>query len=944
MVGDSVCLHCLLRGGIAADDGETAVSPADFGRRFEHYEILARADGSPWELGRGAMGVTYKAIDVNLRVPVALKVINGRFSGQPGARQRFLREAQSAAQLWHPNVASVFHFGTVNLLPEPNGTTNAAGENIEVGDCFYAMEFIEGETLEKRLRRSGPLTPLLALELAVQVTRALAAAERRGLVHRDLKPSNIMLQAEEGGALGNDRRRASAEAWVKVIDFGLAKAATEADEPPASAHFLGTPQFASPEQIGGDEVDGRSDIYSLGSTLWYSLTGKVPFPNRSASELHRGAASPPPPVAQLVERNIPPSLIALLESMLANNPEDRPASAVALGEALQNCLENLAGVDSPAGASLRHGGRKRILAGALGLAAILAGLAVYFFWFAPAGNDKSIAVLPFENLSNDPANAFFAEGIQDDLLSRLVKIRDLRVISRNSAARYPANARRDLRDIGRTLGVRHVLEGSLRRTGDHVFLHVALIDTHDGHELWGERYARSLADAINLQGELASSIADALDATLSVRERMDLQSRPTRNADAYVLYFRGRKLESGPAGAIANFEAAQALYSQAIALDPGFALAHARLASALSMLYRNRGPSEDLKRRAHAEARAALHLQPDLGEAHLANALCAYRIERDYDRALPELMIARRLMPNDTEPESFVAFIHRRQGRWREARAGLERICALDPRNMSYEEELYATCCLTRDWAGTAVHAARAEALAPTLPSLKIERAMVELWKHGNLAPVQDALKNIAAASDPEGNVAWALWDGAMLSRDFGAAQTAIDGFPFETLPSVFGAPLPKSYLEGCIQLAQGNSSRAEELFEDARPSMEAEVVAHPDDGLRHARLGLLYAYMGRKAEARREGERAVQLQPPARDAYDGTERVCNLALIYARVGDADQAITMIESLLRKPGAIAFYEASMSLSELRLRWQWDPLRADPRFQKILENPEPPTVY
>ncbi len=383
MVGDSVCLHCLLRGGIAADDGETAVSPADFGRRFEHYEILARADGSPWELGRGAMGVTYKAIDVNLRVPVALKVINGRFSGQPGARQRFLREAQSAAQLWHPNVASVFHFGTVNLLPEPNGTTNAAGENIDVGDCFYAMEFIEGETLEKRLRRTGPLTPLLALELAVQVTRALAAAERRGLVHRDLKPSNIMLQAEEEGALGNDRRRASAEAWVKVIDFGLAKAATEADEPPASAHFLGTPQFASPEQIGGDEVDGRSDIYSLGSTLWYSLTGKVPFPNRSASELHRGAASPPPPVAQLVERNIPPPLIALLESMLANNPEDRPASAVALGEALQNCLENLAGGDSPAGVSFRHGGRKRILAGALGLAAILAGSGSLLFLVRP---------------------------------------------------------------------------------------------------------------------------------------------------------------------------------------------------------------------------------------------------------------------------------------------------------------------------------------------------------------------------------------------------------------------------------------------------------------------------------------------------------------------------------------------------------------------------------
>jgi len=228
---------------------------------------------------------------------------------------------------------------------------------------------------------------------------------------------------------------------------------------------------------------------------------------------------------------------------------------------------------------------------------------------------------------------------------------------------------------------------------------------------------------------------------------------------------------------------------------------------------------------------------------------------------------------------------------------------------------------------------------------LKAERALVDLWQNGNLVPLQETSANLAAYGDPEGNVAWGRWDAAMLSRDFTAAQAALDSYPFETLPSVLSAPVPKTYLEGCIGLGQGQNARAREFFEIARPSMEAETIAHPNDALRHARLGLLYAYMGRKADAVREGRRAVQLTPVSKDAIDGHQWVCNLALICAWIGDADQAIALIESLLRQPGCVSpLNEASMSLSELRLRWQWDPLRSDPRFQEILTAPEPPTVY
>ena len=921
LASEEGCLNCLLSTGIEGEGAESSSLPNEPSARiYQHYEILTRPDGSLWELGRGAMGVTYKARDVNLETPVALKIINPRFSGQAGARRRFLQEAQAAAQLRHPNVASVFHFGTTNPRPNEGAATNA-GENI--GERFYATEFIEGESLAARLRRTGPLPPAVALEIALQVTWALAAAEKRGLVHRDLKPSNIMLVAE---------KETAAAAWVKVIDFGLARA--EGDSSTAS-RFLGTLAFSSPEQVLGREVTGRSDIYSLSVTLCHALTGRVPA-LRQAGHPGDAQAGAPLPVAQLAKRGIPASIIALLESMLAPAPEDRPRSAVELGQSLQRTLDSLGRVSRV---------RRWVVNAGLGLAAGVVGLAIYLATLSPALDDKSIAVLPFRNLSSDPTNAFFAEGVQDDILSRLVKIRDLKVLSRLGTARYPADVPRDLPAIGRALGVRHLLEGRLRRAGDRVLLHVRLVDARDGYELWSQGYDRTLADAINLQGELASNIADALDATLSPHERAEVRKKSTGSPDAYVLYLEGRKFENSPPFAVSGYEAAERLYRQAVAVDPDFALAHARLASTLGLLYRFRGSSEELKERAHQEVRKALLLAPDLGEAHLAKALGYYRIERDYNLALPELEIARRLIPNDTEAEGIVAFIHRRRGQWKEARAGLEHVRARDPLNEKYEQELCATASLLRDWPAASRHVLRAIELSPTVSPFKIEQGMVDVWANGNLALLEKFFADFTAYGDPEGNVAWARWDAAMLSRDFVKAQGAIDGFPFETLPSVLSAPVPKTYLEGCLWLAQGRDDRAQEFFESTRPALEAEVRAHPGNALRHARLGLLYAYVGRKSDAIREGERAVRLTPVTEDAIDGHQWLCNLALILARVGEADRAVSMIEPLLREPGCISpLDEASLSLWELRLRWQWDPLRHDPRFQKILAAPEPATIF
>jgi serine/threonine-protein kinase len=614
---------------------------------------------------------------------------------------------------------------------------------------------------------------------------------------------------------------------------------------------------------------------------------------------------------------------------------------MALAEAIEECLHRLTNKD--AARRLRRVQWTWATAAGLAVAAALMALALHFAIPASSSAEKSIAVLPLRNLGQNPADAFFAEGVQDDLISRLVKIRDLKVISRLGTARYPASPRNP-KAIGRELGVRNLLEGSVRRAGDRVFLHVSLIDTRDGHEIWSESYDRKLADAIYLQGELAGTIAETLDARLSPQESAGVRGAVTHNPDAYVLYLRGRKFERSPALTISDFEAAQVLYEQAIAIDPGFALAHARLASTLGLLYRFRGPNEELKKRAYREAREALRLQPGLGEAHLVNGLCAYRIDRDFARALPELVKANRLLPNDAEAESFMAYIHRRRGEWRKAHAGLERCQSRDPNNATYAEELYTTSYLIRDWPAARRHALRAAALEPSLPLLKVQQALVDMWQNGDLSPLQEVFASLTAYGDPEGTLTWMRWDSAMLARNFEAAQAAIDEFPFDTLSSVYSAPVPKSYLEGCIALAQGEDSLAQKKFDAARPVLEAETLAHPVNALRHARLGLLYAYLGRKADAIREGNRAVELQPMSEDAFDGPENASTLALIHTRLGDNDAALDLIEQLLRKPGGVFFYEASMSLSELRLRWQWDPLRKDPRFQRLLAEPEPATHY
>lgn len=559
-------------------------------------------------------------------------------------------------------------------------------------------------------------------------------------------------------------------------------------------------------------------------------------------------------------------------------------------------------------------------------------------------SDKSIAVLPFENLSEDKANAFFAFGIQDEILTSLAKISGLKVISRISTARYQSSPQ-DLSAIARELHVANILEGSVQRAGDKVHINVQLIRADTAAHLWAQSYDGGLGDIFAVEVQVAQSVATSLQAVISPEERARVEAKPTDNAEAYVLYLRAREYHTRPTGLLQDYQTADHLYTQALALDPGFALAHARLSAALAYTYINFQPTGEIKNRARAEAAEALRLQPDLGEARMAHALCLYWTEKNYEAALKELELAAHLLPNDAEVVFFASAIRRRQGLWSAAIAGMERASARDPRNALLAREVMLTDWMVRDWAAAARGGDRAVALAPDLPLLRVERSYVDVWLNGDLAPLGAALAAIPAGLDPDGEATLARWDAALLGRDYAAAEHAVTGLSSDTALTPFGTPLPKAYLLGCIKLAAGDTERAQPIFEEARQAMETESVTFPMDAFRQAELGLLYAYLGRKEDAHRQGRRAIELLPESKDAFYGPCLSGLLALIYARTGDSEQAIALLERLLTVAGPISqVFEASITASDLRLRWQWDPLRDHPRFQKLLAGPEPKTIY
>src|SRR5438874_242500 len=554
--------------------------------------------------------------------------------------------------------------------------------------------------------------------------------------------------------------------------------------------------------------------------------------------------------------------------------------------------------------------------------------------------EKSIAVLPFENRSDDKQNAYFADGVQNEILTDLAKIADLRVISRTSVMQYKSGVERNLREIGQQLGVAHVLEGSVQRSGNRVRVTAQLIDARTDTHQWAERFDRELADVFAIQSEIAKAIADQLQAKLSPQEKARVEEIPTGNTEAYVFYLRANQIARNPDTLLEDYKAAEQLYVQAIELDPNFTLAHAHLASTCAEIFHFQEPLDRWKTKARSEAEIALRLQPNLAEAHFALGQCIYWMDHDYDRALEQFEIASRLSPSNGDVGRLIAAIKRRQGKWEESLQAYEKVAKIDPQNPNTVREVLFTNTAMRRWPEAAKWGERMRAIAPASLVAKIQSGFVDFWWKGDTQRLKSLVDQVPTGVDPDGAVTATRWEVAMLRRDYSAAKKVVETFSANELSYTNAGTTPKIFFEGCIYLAQGVNVKAQEALELARTALEAAVQEAPASAERHASLGCLYAFMGRKDDAMREGRLTVELKPESTDAVDGTLMSGYLALIYARVGENDLAISLIDRLLKIPGPVDSANYSITVNDLKYRWEWDPIRSDPRFQAIITEKKP----
>ncbi len=541
--------------------------------------------------------------------------------------------------------------------------------------------------------------------------------------------------------------------------------------------------------------------------------------------------------------------------------------------------------------------------------------------------DKSIAVLPFQNLSDEKENAFFADGIQDDILTNLSKIGDLKVISRMSVMSYRGDGVRNAREIGKALGVASLLEGSVRRIGNRVRVSVQLINANNDEHIWAEDYDRDLTDVFAIQTDLAQKIASSLQAKLSPNEKARLDRRPTQNSDAYLLYLQAHDYASR----MDDIHGAQAkavpLFEQAIKLDPNFALAYADLSIAQSWLYHSSDPLPAWREKARLNADEALRLQPDLPEGRLALGFSYYYGDRDYERALAEFETARRGLPNEAQAYLAIGSIQRRQGKWDESNANLEKAAALDPKNISILANLGFSYIALRNFEAADKTIDRAIAIQPNSFET-VGLKSLSAATRGDLELAEKQLSSLGD-TDPNGVITWMRFWVLILQHRFSEALAIAQKFTGEVLHTESTAPDPKSWLTGVAHFLQGDKETAQTEFAQALVMSEKLLNEAPQDPARHAQHGLILAALGRKEEAIAEGKRAVELLPESQDAFDGPQATATLAKIYAWTGEFDEAFRLLDHLVKIPNGVA-------VPILKLDPEWDPLRKDPRFQALIE--------
>ena len=866
------------------------------------YELLE-------EIGRGGQGVVFRARQKSLNRIVALKVIGLGQWATPAHLKRFRLEAEAAASLDHPCIVPIYEIGERD------------------GQCYFSMKFIEGGQLDEVINHA-PMSIRETVELVAKVARTVFYAHEHGILHRDIKPGNILLDKK---------------GEPHLTDFGLARLVESESTVTRTVEVLGTPSYMAPEQAGGNNIKltRATDVYGVGAVFYYLLTGHPPFAGGTTYETIKLLLETEPRPPRLWNAKVDRDLSTICQKCLEKNPERRYSSASAVADDLEHWLKHEPIQARPSGLLSRAKKwlqRNPTIAAVAALSVALVAAISVILWKSELFHHPStagIAVLPFENLSNDIEDASFADGVQDDLLTKLAKIASLKVISRTSVMDY--RGKQNTREIANALGVSHVLEGSVRKTGAWLHVNAQLIDARTDSHVWAEEYDRDVKDMFTVQSEIAQKVAAQLHTKISAAERQAIERPPTADLTAFDLYSRAKNLvvtSSSSSTAKAKLLEAANLLNQAVAHDPSFLQAYCQLASTQNQLYffgDDHTPGR--LRLAEAAVEAAFHQRPDAAEAHLARAETLYYGYLDYDKAVAELDMARHTLPNEPRLFELKGYIERRRGHWEECTRNLQRAIDLDPRNVDLLQQIALSYGHLRRYSDEKAVFDRVLAIEPNDIETEVESALVELdWK-ADIRPLHQTINSIRATNPsamPDIAVGWLIC--ALSERDDASIKDALaasSGFPLSSDIVQFSRP----FMEGLIASMANDDAKARSAFTAARVEQEKIVEAQPNYGPPLCVLGLIDAALGRKQEALDEGRRAVELLPAEKDAINGPGMVQYFAMIAAWVGDEDLACKQLATAITSPGAPSY-------GQLKLIPFWDPLRGHPCFERIVASLAP----